>query len=800
MELPRLFRPSQSFAVRLTWRIVGRLFLISLVLAALFLAFIWTIGFVVLSAFYWSGMDLAGEKINNVFTAVEIAVSNNITEAEESINGQENEYFAIEHLLNLNPNIVGAAVAVNPEVGPYKGRFFAPYAYNDGTGIHTKQLTSADYDYTHQEWFIKPLDEGKGIWTDPYVDKGGGEVLMITYSMPIINSKGEMYAVQTADISLGWLTKQADMIDSLYNSRFYDGFGGDNVGHCRSFITTKTGALAVHPDRDFKGIETLQDYFKRKGAKQQSHIEKEIFDGDQDLVIYTDGDGKINFLFVVPILHTGWMIGIFVPLRDIIAPVNYFIVGILIVLILGLLMVALVCRRNIHKMIKPLSKFADSADEIAKGNLDTPLPVIKSRDEMFRLHNSLSFMQQSLIAQIEQIKNSNEEKGRIEGELMIARNIQMSMLPKRFPAFPDRTDLDVFAQLSPAKEVGGDLYDYLIRDEKLYFCVGDVSGKGIPASMVMMVTRALFHTASAHESNPAKIISGINEQMVEDNDSNMFVTMFIGVIDLPTGRMRYCNAGHNAPLLVNDEGVVMLPCYPNLPLGVMGNWKFSMQEVILKPPTTVFLYTDGVTEAENLKFEQFQEERMIEVARQAGQHPQKLIEQIEHAVKQFVGDADQFDDMTMLAVQYCKMMSDDSRLSRTLNLTNDVEQVPQLAAFVDEVCEELEFDMSTVMSMNLAIEEAVVNVMSYAYPAGTVGDIKIEAKADDIRLKFIISDWGKPFDPTTQEDIDTTLSAEERHIGGLGIHLVRQIMDSINYERIEGMNVLTLRKKLTKDS
>lgn len=799
MRLPKMFCPSESFAVRLTWRIVGTLFLISLVLAALFLALIWTVGFLVLSAFYWSGMDLAGEKINNVFTAVEIAVSNNITEAEESINGQENEFFAIEHLLTLNPNIVGAAVATNPEVGPHKGRLFSPYAYHDSTGIHTKQLTSADYDYTHQEWFTKPLDEGKGIWTDPYVDEGGGEVLMITYSMPIINPKGEMYAVQTADIDLGWLTKQADRIDSLYNNRYYAGIG-DKMGHSRSFITTQTGVLAVHPDRNFKGVETLQDYFQRRGAKRQSHLEKEILDGDQDLLLFTDIDGNTNFIFVVPILHTGWVIGIIIPLRDIIAPVNVFIIGILVALILGLLIVALVCRRNIHKMIKPLSKFADSADEIAKGNLDTPLPVIKSKDEMFRLHNSLSTMQQSLIAQIEQIKNSNEEKGRIESELLIARNIQMSMLPMRFPAFPDRTDLDVFAQLYPAKEVGGDLYDYLIRDEKLYFCVGDVSGKGIPASMVMMVTRALFHTASAHESNPAKILGGINEQMVEDNDSNMFVTMFIGVIDLPTGRMRYCNAGHNAPLLVNDEEVVMLPCDANLPLGVMENWKFTMQEVTLKPPTTVFLYTDGVTEAENLKYEQFQEERMFEVARQAGKHPQTLIEQMKYAVKQFVGDADQFDDMTMLAVQYCKMMSDDSRLSRTLNLTNDVEQVPQLAAFVDEVCEELEFDMSTIMSMNLAIEEAVVNVMSYAYPAGTVGDIKVEAKADDIRLKFIISDWGKPFDPTTQDDIDTTLSAEERHIGGLGIHLVRQIMDSINYERIEGMNVLTLRKKLTKDS
>ncbi len=265
MRLPKIFRPSESFAVRLTWRIVGTLFLISLVLAALFLALIWTVGFLVLSAFYWSGMDLAGEKINNVFTAVEIAVSNNITEAEESINGQEYEFFAIEHLLTLNPNIVGAAVATNPEVGPHKGRLFSPYAYHDSTGIHTKQLTSKEYDYTHQEWFTRPLDEGKGIWTDPYVDEGGGEVLMITYSMPIINPKGEMYAVQTADIDLGWLTKQADRIDSLYNNRYYAGIG-DKMGHSRSFITTQTGVLAVHPDRNFKGVETLQDYFQRSAA------------------------------------------------------------------------------------------------------------------------------------------------------------------------------------------------------------------------------------------------------------------------------------------------------------------------------------------------------------------------------------------------------------------------------------------------------------------------------------------------------------------------------------------------------
>jgi sigma-B regulation protein RsbU (phosphoserine phosphatase) len=190
------------------------------------------------------------------------------------------------------------------------------------------------------------------------------------------------------------------------------------------------------------------------------------------------------------------------------------------------------------------------------------------------------------------------------------------------------------------------------------------------------------------------------------------------------------------------------------------------------------------------------EERMIAVAKDSSHQPQQLTEQMISAVRQFVGNAEQSDDLTMLAIQYTKPLEKDMKLQRSITLPNDIEEVPQLAAFVDEVCEIAGFDMSTTMSINLALEEAVVNVMSYAYPAGTVGNVNIEAVANDNRLKFIISDWGTPFDPTAEKEVDTTLSAEERPIGGLGIHLVRQIMDSINYERIDGKNVLTLRKKL----
>ena len=797
MKLPSFFHPSHSIAARLTWRVVGTLFLISMILSALVLAAIWIVGILIFGALYWSRMDVSEEKINTVFSAVEVALSNNVPELEESINNKDKEFYAIDHLLRLNPNIVGAAYALNPDYEPRKGQLVAPYVYRDSTGIKSKRLDNPEYDYIHKEWFAKPIEMGKTLWTEPYVDEGGGEILMTTCSMPLFNNKGEMYVVQTADLSLNWITKLTEEVDSLNNTDYYLGLRKKDKGHSRSFIVTANGNFVVHPDKKLQATERIENYFKSPKEKKAKNAIKEILSGENGITSFTDQDGNTNFMFYGPIKHTGWTMVTMVPFRDLLTPVNLFIRILIISLIIGLIIIALVCRRNIHNLTKPLRLFANSADEIAKGNFIAPLPKIKSKDEMLKLHNSFSTMQQSLISQIEEIKKANEEKGRIESELAIARNIQMSMIPKTFPAFPDRTDIDVFASLTPAKEVGGDLYDYLIRDEKLFFCIGDVSGKGIPASMVMAVTRALFRTATAHDSNPNKIMGGINEMLVDDNDSSMFVTLFVGVLDLPTGRLRYCNAGHNSPLLIDTTSTTILPCEANLPLGIMEKYKFAMQEAIISPQTTVFLYTDGLTEAENVRFELFKEERVIDVAKRTGPKPQELIEEMKRIVSRFVGNADQNDDMTMLAIQYTKQQLAYSRLSRSITLPNDIEQVPQLAAFVEEVCEEIELDMSTSMSINLAIEEAVVNVMSYAYPPGTEGNVTIEAMANEVQLKIIITDSGKPFDPTTKEKIDTTLPAEERMIGGLGIHLVREIMDSINYERTNGKNVLTLRKKLT---
>ena len=286
--------------------------------------------------------------------------------------------------------------------------------------------------------------------------------------------------------------------------------------------------------------------------------------------------------------------------------------------------------------------------------------------------------------------------------------------------------------------------------------------------------------------------------MSEGNDSNMFVTLFLGVLDLPTGRLRYCNAGHDSPLLIGSN-MGMLPCESNLPLGVMDDWKFVAQETLIDPNTTIFLYTDGLTEAEDADYALFRRDRVLQVAAQAlasqQYAPHQLIGQMTDAVHQFVGEAEQSDDLTMMAIQYTRQ-EPDVTYRKSIVLPNDIKEQPRLSEFVEEVCQTVGFSTNLTMKINLAIEEAVVNVMLYAYPTGTRGDISIEAVASDVRLKFTVIDSGKPFDPTTKDAPDVTLPYDERPVGGLGIHLVRTLMDSINYERVDGHNVLTVTKKL----
>ena len=479
-----------------------------------------------------------------------------------------------------------------------------------------------------------------------------------------------------------------------------------------------------------------------KDSTTLSHVNRLMLSGatGESVAIYK---GEKHHVYYAPVERTGWSMCIVLPEKELYKGVRRVGVVVLLLQLLGLLM--------------------------------------------------LGYILQALIRNLLNYHRLNEQKERMQSELRIGHNIQMSMIPKTFPPFPERSDLDFAASIVPAREVGGDLYDYYIRDEKLLFCIGDVSGKGVPASLVMAVTRSLFRAMSAHELNPAKIVTSMNESMSEANENNMFVTFFCGVLDLATGHLRYCNAGHNPPLLFTNT-IRPLSVEPNLPLGVMAGMSFREQELDLACDDALFLYTDGLTEAENAAAEQFGFERMEAVLHIRRSGPD-MLNALQEAVSDFVGDAPQSDDLTMLFLHYLGDVARDCK-ERHLLLHNDIRQIPQLADFIGQIADEMHLDQSLAMSLNLALEEAVTNVILYAYPKGSDGLVDIEAILRKDAVKFIISDSGSPFDPTAAPEADITLNAEDRPIGGLGIYLVRKLMDTVRYERRDGKNILSMTKMI----
>ena len=731
-------------------------------------------------------------RVNNILTEVKVATDNTDWLIARHLDAPDSMFVYSRRILQNNPNLNGCSIGFEPFFFKEKGLYFSAYSLNSNGVIRTTQEGNEHYQYFSMDWYQLPKLLDRPCWTEPFVDVNPEGIsstdMIISYCKPLKDRQGEYIGTIAVDLSLEWLSRTISAVKPYPNSY--------------TIMIGKGGTFFVHPDSTKLFYQTIftQTLLEPDTAiTSLGHAMQAGKEGFRQLTV-NDED---CYVFYKPLADTGWSVGIVCPAHDIFSG-YYNLLNVMIgIVIVGLMLMLMVFSGIISKQMEPLEELVYQAEAISSGRFDESLTELHRNDEIGQLSNSFRDMQQSLVRQMEELKQVNEQKGRIEGELKIASDIQMAMLPKIFPPYPDRDDIDVYGKLTPAKEVGGDLFDFYIRDEKLFFCIGDVSGKGVPAALVMAVTKAQFRTISAHQASPDKIISNINDAMAQDNDSNMFVTLFIGVLDILSGRLHYCNAGHDAPLLIGNTGAGLLPVDSNLPVGVMPGWKYTRQETLVDPDTTIFLYTDGLTEAENIDHKLFDLSRIIDKAHQLQQEhnfsPTVIINQMTEAVRAFVGEADQSDDLTMLAIQYTKHQKDIT-YQRSLTLVNDIKRVPRLNTFIDEVCEANGFDMATTMQINLAIEEAVVNVMNYAYPAGTKGDITIEAKANNTEMFIIISDMGIPFDPTAKAEVDITLSAEDRSIGGLGIHLIRQIMDNINYERVDGHNILTLMKKLNKQA
>ena len=383
---------------------------------------------------------------------------------------------------------------------------------------------------------------------------------------------------------------------------------------------------------------------------------------------------------------------------------------------------------------------------------------------------------------------ATEEQARIGGELAAANHIQREMLPKEFPSF-------VYGLLEPAREVGGDVFDCYVRDGKLFFCIGDVSGKGVPAAMLMSVAHSLFRVVSHKEESPSRILNALNKELCRGNETNMFMTCFVACLDLYSGDLSYSNAGHDRPFVLTG-GVDMLKAKSNLPLGVFPDTRFEDQVCTVSPGTTLLLYTDGLTEAKDMQRKEFGRAGIQACLRlflsSPDQSLERLVVSLAESAHRFAGEAPQSDDLTILAVRF-----DPQNVFREkLVLKNDPSEVTLLGTFVKDFLARLNLEKKQAASIRLALEEAVVNVIDYAYPDGEEGTVTIQADSNLKEVRFMLTDSGIPFDPTAMLEPDTTLDAQNRPIGGLGIFLSRKLMDSVSYIRKDGKNVLSLTKTI----
>lgn len=388
-----------------------------------------------------------------------------------------------------------------------------------------------------------------------------------------------------------------------------------------------------------------------------------------------------------------------------------------------------------------------------------------------------------------QLHDMKIKEQRIESELSVAREMQQSLLPDALS--PELSaNVDVRGLLVPARYVGGDLYDYFVHDGNLYFCIGDVSGKGVPAALLMVEARQLFRTLAAHGPHPDRILHDINISASENNKDMMFMTMFLGVMELSSGKVRYCNAGHNPPMIIRDGHATYLDTPPCLLLGIDTNAEYEPHELTLSDGDMLFLYTDGLTEAENKQKELLGEKRALETAEGFNGKTNELIEKMQQVTSGFVGQAEQSDDLTMLAIRY-------TSASSSLVLKNDFNELAKVKPFIDSFIAKNNIDTSLEPQISLALDEALTNVVMYAYPKNVTGEavVTMNVVNDDVIIK--ISDHGVPFNPLNYET-DFNIPLEERHKGGMGIHIIKESMDTVNYDYRDNTNILTLTKKIIK--
>lgn len=551
----------------------------------------------------------------------------------------------IRTTVEKNPEIFGSGVAFEPYAFNAASRLYAPYYYRDKGTIAFIRLekTYRYVPYLQWDWYQIPRELGKPEWSEPYFDEGGGNIPMATCSVPFYGEAGgtrRLKGVVTTDIPLTSLTELVSSVKIL------------KTGYAA--LLSRNGMILAHPLKEAVMNETFFSIAEARKDPSLRELGKKMVRGETGFVLYNSLVGVRSWMYHAPIRSTGWTLAVVFPEAELLEKVRRLSFIMAAMGLAGILLLTAAVVYIAHSITRPLRSLAAATHVMSSGNFDLELPTVRSNDEVGELTRDFQLMKESLKEYIRNLTETTAAKERIESELQVAKDIQASLLPRLFPAFPDRLEFDIFASMDPAKEVGGDFYDFFFIDRNhLCFLIADVAGKGVPAALYMMVAKTLLKSEGQRLGEPGEILSYVNNVLASDNDSCMFATVFCAILDIRNGEVRFANAGHNPPLVIDSRGARYLTLKPGFVLGPMQDTLYETERLTMKPGDTLFLYTDGVTEATNFKDEPYGDPQLLAALQcRPVEDPKEMIHRIRGEVIVHANGAPQSDDVTMVAIKY----------------------------------------------------------------------------------------------------------------------------------------------------
>ena len=689
----------------------------------------------------------------------------------------------------------------------YNTRFLDNLYVGTASGIFYQYTNNnvyrENYVVTERHWYVNSTSSpDKIMWKETEIDSYGRPC--ITASMAVKDPEGNVVAVVAADVNF------EQMMSNVIGS----GLGETGT----TFLLGTTRNLLAYSSfmKDVEEHNGLYNAFEDHFADPESVLKKidDCAFGSGE-AFNAELDGKEIYMTARVIPSTGWLLCTAINAEEITEPIGKVTAqsdqlfsdargqmtsefkSLIIKVILAMAVIALivtVIEYFISRTIsKPIIKLTDTVKNTGEGDFDKKSDI-DTRDEIGDLARGFNKMQDDLKLYTENLKTVTADKERISAELNVAAQIQADMLPQIFPPFPQKKEIDLFASMTPAKEVGGDFYDFfLIDDDHLALVIADVSGKGIPAALFMMVTKILINERTLSGDTPGEILSVVNDRICANNDADMFVTVWLGILEISTGKITAANAGHDDPAVYRAGGDFSIVKNRHGPVvGAMGGMVYRDFTIELQPGDKLFLYTDGLPEATDANEKMFTIDGMLKALNENRDlPPQDILAAVWDHVSAFVGDAPQFDDLTMLCISYLGNKTNE----QTLTVPAVPDRLDEVTAFIDAFLEERGCPMKTQMQIDLSVEEIFVNIANYAYPDKT-GEAEIRISETNGVVSITFMDSGIPYDPLQKKDPDITLSAEERQIGGLGIFLVKKNMDETVYGYENGKNTLTVKKDL----